>query len=127
MGRQLLTPEEIDRLEHYYGTVDPATKQIKLRGFKMPIFCEPSLTYYFPEQIWVWDWGRPEAPTEFQIRYLERLTGCPYNVDLRATLIEVYSQARKSKVAFADLLAQKMQTLEGQATPQGQDDGRRRR
>ena len=127
MGRQLLTPEEIDRLEHYYGTVDPATKQIKLRGFKMPIFCEPSLTYYFPEQIWVWDWGRPEAPTEFQIRYLERLTGCPYNVDLRATLIEVYSQARKSKVAFADLLAQKMQTLEGQAKPQVQDDGRRRR
>jgi uncharacterized protein len=127
MGRQLLTPEEIDRLEHYYGTVDPTTKQIKLRGFKMPIFCEASETWYFPEQIWVWDWGRSEAPTEFQIRYQERLTGCPYNVDLRATLMEVYSQAKKSKVAFADLLAQKMQTLEGRAKPQPQDDGGRRR
>ena len=115
MGRPLLTPEEIDRLEHYYGAVDPTTKHIKLRGFKMPIFCEPSETWYFPEQIWVWDWGRSEAPTEFQIRYLERLTGCPYNVDLRATLIDIYSQAKKSKVAFADLLAQRMQTLEGQA------------
>ena len=129
MGRPLLTPEEIDRLEHYYGAVDPTTKHIKLRGFKMPIFCEPSETWYFPEQIWVWDWGRSEAPTEFQIRYLERLTGCPYNMDLRATLIDIYSQAKKSKVAFADLLAQRMQTLEGQAKPQTQegDGGRRHR
>src|SRR5208282_4196450 len=46
MGRPLLTPEEIDRLEHYYGTVDQTTKQVKLRGFKMPIFCEPSQTWF---------------------------------------------------------------------------------
>jgi TPR repeat protein/uncharacterized protein (UPF0335 family) len=129
MGRPLLTPEEIDRLEHYYGAVDPVTKHVKLRGFKMPIFCEPSETWFFPEQVWVWDWGRSEAPTEFQIRYLERLRGCPYNVDLRATLIDVYSQAKKNKVAFADLLTQRMQTLEGQAKSQTQegDGGRRHR
>ncbi|MGO9327255.1 MAG: hypothetical protein ACLQJ0_03965, partial [Steroidobacteraceae bacterium] len=73
--------------------------------------------------------GRSEAPTESQIRYLERLTGCPYTTDLRATLIDIYSQAKKSKVAFADLLAQRMQTLEGQAKPQTQegDGGRRHR
>jgi TPR repeat protein/uncharacterized protein (UPF0335 family) len=127
MGRPLLTPQEIDRLERYYGTVDATTKQVKLRGFKMPIFCEPSETWYLPEQVWVWDWGRSEAPTEFQIRYFERLTGCPYNVDLRATLIDVYAQAKKSKVAFADLLAQRIQTLEGQVKAQSQSDDNRRR
>jgi TPR repeat protein/uncharacterized protein (UPF0335 family) len=129
MGRPLLTPEEIDRLEHYYGTVDPTTKQIKVRGFKMPIFCESSEKWFFPEEVWVWDWGRSEAPTEFQIRYFERLRDCPYNVNLRATLIDVYSQAKKSKVAFADLLTQRIQTLEGQAKAQSQSDdsGRRRR
>ena len=107
MGRPLLTPEEIDRLEHYYGAADPVTKKMKVRGFKVPIFCEPSETWYFPEQIWVWDWGRSEAPTELQIRFLERLTRCPYNRDLRATLLDVYAQAKKSKVAFADLLGAK--------------------
>jgi len=127
MGRPLLTPEELDRLEHYYGAADPVTKKMKVRGFKVPIFCEPSETWYFPEQIWVWDWGRSEAPTELQIRFLERLTRCPYNRDLRATLLDVYAQAKKSKVAFADLLAQRMQTLEGQAQPPQSDREHRRR
>jgi TPR repeat protein len=126
MGRPLLTPEEIDRLEHYYGAVDPATKKMKVRGFKVPIFCDES--WYFPRQIWVWDWGRSEPPTEVQIRFLERMTGCRNTVDLRATLMDVYAQAKKNKVAVADLLTQKMQTLEGQAKPPTQDgDGGRRR
>jgi TPR repeat protein/uncharacterized protein (UPF0335 family) len=114
LGRPFLTPEEIDRLQRYYGTVDPATKQVKVRGFRMPVFCDADQEWYVPVQIWVWDWGRSEAPTEFQIRYYERLDGCTYNTYLRATLIDIYAQAKKSKVAFADLLAQRIQTLEGQ-------------
>jgi TPR repeat protein/uncharacterized protein (UPF0335 family) len=112
MGRPLLTPEEIDRLARYYGVVDPTTKQVKVRAFKMPIFCDQQ--WYFPEQVWVWDWGRSDAPTEFQIRYYERLHGCTNNTSLRATLMDIFSQAKKSKVAFSDLLAQRIQTLEGQ-------------
>jgi len=130
LGRPLLTPEEVDRLERYYGAVDPTTKQVKLRGFKMPIYCDADEEWFFPEQIWVWDWGRSEAPTEFQIRYFERLRECTYNTNLRATLIDLYSQAKKSKVAFADLLAQRIQTLEGQiikSQSQSDDNGRRRR
>ena len=128
LGRPLLTPEEVDRLERYYGAVDPTTKQVKVRGFRMPIFCDADEYRYYPEEVWVWDWGRTESPTEFQIRYYERLDDCTYNVNLRATLIDVFSQAKKSKVAFADLLAQRIQTLEGQAKPPSQsDDGGRRR
>jgi hypothetical protein len=78
----------------------------------MPIFCDRQ--WYFPEQVWVWDWGRSDAPTEFQIRYYERLHGCTNNTSLRATLMDIFSQAKKSKVAFSDLLAQRIQTLEGQ-------------
>ena len=56
------------------------------------------------------------------------MTGCRNTVDLRATLMDVYAQAKKNKVAVADLLTQKMQTLEGQAKPPTQDgDGGRRR
>ena len=40
LGRPLLTPEEVDRLQRYYGMVDPATKQVRVRAFKMPIFWE---------------------------------------------------------------------------------------
>ena len=83
-----------------------------------------------PFSIWVWDWGRTEAPTELQIRDIERKTGC-HNQDLRATLDDVYAQAKKSKVAFADLLYQKIQTLQGQTQPQDREGdrsgGRRRR
>jgi hypothetical protein len=43
---------------------------------------------------------------------------------LRATLIDVYAQAKKSKVAFADLLYQKIQTLQGQIDPQSQKGDR---
>ena len=131
MGHPLLTPEEIDHLEHYYGAADPNTKRIKVHGFKMPFFCDPPnapVIHYVPMQVWVWDWGRSEAPTEVQIRYLERMMGCPYNTSLRATLMDVYAQAKKNKVAFADLLTQKMQTLEGQAKPgQGDRGGHGRR
>jgi TPR repeat protein/uncharacterized protein (UPF0335 family) len=129
MGRPLLTPEEIDRLEHYYGAADPGTKQLKVRGFKMPIFCDPQGQWFFPREVHVWDWGRTESPTEFQIRYLERRLDCNYNAKLRGTLTDIYAQAKKNKVAFADLLAQRMQTLEGQiqAQPKQGDRGRRRR
>lgn len=138
MGRPLLTPEEIDRLQYYYGAVDPATKEVNIRRLDVPMLCglyvnlktnrlffgEPIRRY----SIWVWDWGRAESPTELQIRNIERVTGC-HNPDLRATLADVYGQAKKSKVAFADLLYQEIQTLQGQIDPklrEGDREDRRR-
>ena len=130
-GHPLLTPDEIDRLERYYGVVDPVTKHVKIRRLTIPIYCnknaEDTGSVDHPSQIWVWDWGRSEPPTEFQIRNFERKYGCPYNTRLRATLIDVYDQAKKDKVAFADLLYQKIQTLAGKKLvgqpPQGDREG----
>jgi hypothetical protein len=117
-GRPLLTSAEIGRLEHYYGSVDPETRRVKVRQISVPIYCALALDsashVLTPSRpIWrtvaVWDWGRVEAPTEIQIRYIERQTGCPHNANLRATLINAYQQARKNKIAFADLLYQRIQ------------------
>jgi TPR repeat protein/uncharacterized protein (UPF0335 family) len=139
-GRPLLTPDEIDRLQHFYGTVDPATKEVSIRRLNVPMLCQlyintktrqllfgPPTRHFW---IWVWDWGRSEAPTDLQIRDIERREDC-HNQDLRATLEDVYAQAKKSKVAFADLLYQKIQTIQGQIQPQDREGdrsgGRRRR
>ena len=35
-GRPLLTPDEIERLERFYGAVDPATRQVKIRRLDRP-------------------------------------------------------------------------------------------
>ncbi|MGA8610969.1 MAG: caspase family protein [Xanthobacteraceae bacterium] len=139
-GRPLLTPDEIDRLQHFYGTVDPATKEVSIRRLNVPMLCALYINtktrqlFFGPPTrhflIWVWDWGRSEAPTDLQIRDIERREDC-HNQDLRATLEDVYAQAKKSKVAFADLLYQKIETLQGQIQPQEHEGdrsgGRRRR
>ena len=39
VGRPLLTQDEVARLEHYYGTVDPVTKQVDIRRLNVPITC----------------------------------------------------------------------------------------
>jgi hypothetical protein len=117
------------------------TKEVKVRRLLVPINCTPPTTLTLKsgkklrvptsstlQQIWVWDWGRAESPTELQIKDIERRTECPYNQDLRATLMDVFAQANKNKVAFADLLYQRIETLQGQADPKAQagDRGKRR-
>jgi len=128
MARPLLTPEEIDRLEHYYGAVDPVTKQVKIRRLRVALFCDPQYDWYSDRYyVWFWDWGRSESPTEFQIRDLERKTGCHYNDEMRRTFIDIYKQAKKNNVAFADLLFQEVQTAVGDPHAQrGDRSGHRR-
>ena len=127
-GRPLLTPDEVDRLEHYYGAVDPKTDRVKIRRLDVKLSCAYGRRYdrrkkkYSPiatserkEEIWVWDWGRPESPTEFQFRNLERkVPACSHNEVLRRTLIDIFEQAKKSKVSFADLVDQKVRTAKNQ-------------
>jgi uncharacterized protein len=126
-GRPLLTQEEIDRLERYYGMVDPVTKQVKVRRLNVPLSC--SRYWESRQPLWVWDWGRSESPTEAQFRNLERKTGCTDNDTLRRTLNDVFEQAKKSKVAFADLIAQKVLTAKKVVETEEKEPrrGRRRR
>jgi TPR repeat protein/uncharacterized protein (UPF0335 family) len=135
MGRPLLTQEEIGRLERYYGAVDPVSRKVAIRRLFVPITCRirragngrNDVSWTNREWLWVWDWGRPESPTEPQMRNIERTSGCSDNADLRNTLVDVYQQAKKNKVSFADLIDQKIKTAQGLAEPAGKSKPSRRR
>jgi len=133
IGRPLLTADEIARLEQYYGMVDPVTKKVAIRRLSVPITCRlrrsgngrNDITWTNRDWLWVWDWGRNESPTEAQMRNLERTWSCSDNGDLRATLIDVFQQAKKNKVSFADLIDQKIKTAQGLAEPAQKANKRR--
>jgi TPR repeat protein/uncharacterized protein (UPF0335 family) len=135
LGRPLLTQEEIGRLEHYYGTVDPVTKKVAIRRLYVPITCRlrrpgngrSDISWTTPEWLWVWDWGRPESPTEPQMRNIERTTDCSDNGDLRNTLVDVFQQAKKNNVSFADLIDQKIKTAQGLSEPTNKGKQSKRR
>ncbi len=121
-GRPLLSKDEIDRLEKFYGTVDPATNEVKVRRLSTPLVCyiykdrgrEQQLTSSLRYFVWVWDWGRDESPTEPQLRRLEHITRCGFNQDLRGTLSASFHQAQKNKVAFADLIDEQIKAASTQ-------------
>ena len=143
-GRPLLTPEEIERLEKFYGAVDPGSRQVKIRRLTITLNCGAGRRYdqrarewYYVYRwnrsrfVWVWDWGRSESPTEFQFRNLERAeNSCTDNSLLRRTLVDIFEQSKKSQVPYADLVDQKVKTAMGQAAEtavtRGSDRRRRR-
>jgi TPR repeat protein len=108
-GNPLLTQDEIDRLQRYYGQVDPQTRKVKVRQLWVPLYCPEAAKW---RQVWVWDWGRSESPTEPQFRSLERETDCYENQTLRRTLIASFQLARKDKVPFADLIIQQIKAAQ---------------
>ena len=115
--RPLLAQDEVDRLQRYYGTVDSATRRVKVRKLDVPLGCG---SWRRTESVWVWDWGRAESPTEPQFRSLERKTSCYDNDVLRRTFIASFDAARKAKVPFADLILQQI------AAAKAQEDARQR-
>jgi len=118
--RALLNPDEVDRLQRFYGMVDPATRKVKIRLLSVP-FCGGA----YLERVWVWDWGRSESPTEPQFRSLESWTGCTDNDILRRTLSAAFDAARKAKVPFADLIFQQIAAAQAQQNSQSQTRPRR--
>jgi TPR repeat protein/uncharacterized caspase-like protein len=108
--RPLLTQDEIDRLQRFYGKVDDQTRKVRVRRLDVQLSC--SGTSSWPKPVWVWDWGRSESPTEPQFRSLERQTRCYDNEVLRRTLIASFQLARKDQVPFADLIAQQIKAAQ---------------
>jgi hypothetical protein len=105
-GKPLLTQDERDRLELYYGRPDPETKKVKVRSLRVEMSCGYK---YF----WIWDWGRDDSPTEIQFQYFESLTPrCVPTVEkTRDTLRGLWELVRKDKkYAFADIVAAQADT-----------------
>jgi hypothetical protein len=126
-GRPLLTLDEIDRLERYYGKVNAGSTKVNIRRLAPEIDCglRDSRTKKFiikwtiSPSIWIWDWGRKESPTGLQIREILRKNPlCFYNLDRwRATLDDIFDQSNKSKLAFADLTNERISVLNGGEPP----------
>ena len=110
--RPLISPDETDRLQRYYGRVDANSRKVKIRRLDVPLSCGGGNFRWKP--VWVWDWGRAESPTEPQFRSLERETGCDDNDVLRRTLSAAFDAARKAKVPFADLAMQQIAAAKAQ-------------
>lgn len=144
-GGPLLTAEEVERLERFYGKVDFSSKQVKIRRLVVELTCgfgkleynKQTKEYQYQyswapvkRPIWVWDWGRKESPTEFQFRAHERETLCTKNNLLRRTLADIFDQAKKNDVPYADLVEQKIKIAMGasvETTTRGERRGRRGR
>lgn len=112
-GRALLKPEEVARLQKFYGTIDIPSRRVKVRSFDVPLNCaDPKKVsgevWKRRRTLWVWDWGRVESPTETQFRSLERDSDCTFNDVLRQTLITAFDASKKNKVPYADLVAQEV-------------------
>ena len=108
-GRPLLTQDEVDRIEHYYGKVDPMTRRVKAGRLSVPIRCDAFPGFEMKQLVWIWDWGRNESPTEPQFRKIERDSDCSDH-ELRGTMISVFEEAKKNNVPFTDLLDQRIKT-----------------
>jgi hypothetical protein len=70
--------------------------------------------------------GREESPTELQFRTLEHSTRCYHNEVYRATLAEVFKEAKKNKVRFADLIQQRIRTAQAAVSVSEPERDRRR-
>jgi TPR repeat protein len=105
-GNPLLTKDEVDRLERFYGKVDPVSKKVRIRSLEVPL--RSGNDNVLTKEIWIWDWGRLESPTEPQFRSLERATEYNNNDALRRTLVAVFERAKKNKVPFADLIQEEI-------------------
>ncbi|MGP8232829.1 MAG: DUF2610 domain-containing protein [Methylovirgula sp.] len=118
-GRPLLSEDESDRLQKFYGTVNPDARKVEVRKLEVPLGCNGYYNRY--ATLWVWDWGRRVSPTEPQFRSIERQTGCYDNATLRRTLIASFLLAKKTQVPFADLIYQQIKeardTVDGDAPP----------
>jgi TPR repeat protein len=112
-GKALIEPEELNRLELYYGRPDPDTRKVKVRSLKVLMKCgrfDDERVGYTVDYIWVWDWGREESPTEMQFRnYESKPPFCaPREKATRATLNSMWKLVHDDKdnrFAFADLVA----------------------
>jgi hypothetical protein len=128
-GQALLTQDERDRLERYYGRPDPDTKLVKVRSVKVLMDCGGQ-TYY--KYLWVWDWGRDESPTEFQFRYYEsQQPTCRPHYDpanprasSREALKALWEVVRKdNRLSFPDVVAAQ---VEAAASASDENPKRRR-
>jgi TPR repeat protein len=94
-GSPLLTPDEVDRLEYYYGAYDSASHQVGVAKLRSTL-CGQS------RDLFVWNWGREEIPTAAQMRAVNNVRddACRQIKVLDTKFSEAFAYARNSKGKF---------------------------
>jgi TPR repeat protein len=138
-GKPLFSKAEIDTMEKYYGLYDAKQRRVVVKIIDMYDY-ENAMPQADAVRLplWVWDWGRAEAPTEQQFRrielwrdttfydlyrdrYFARKRNDPTAMHahpeyvtqnmLRSSLSDIYSISRNIKTSFLDLLANKLDLI----------------
>jgi hypothetical protein len=140
-GKPLFSKPEIDTMEKFYGKYDEKQHRVVVKIADIYDYSKPRpQDWPFRKQLWIWDWGRAEAPTEQQFRRVELNRDTTYydwtrdisfekernNLQtmrdhpeyvtqnmLRAAIDDVYTLSRKIKTSFLDLLGEKLAILGG--------------
>jgi TPR repeat protein len=126
-GRRMIEPEELDRLERYYGRFDSAAGRVNVRRIAVPLYCggdqqRPTGSW----RVWIWDWDRDESPTEAQFRHYEETIDCKPEPVLRQAINKAFETARKNKVSFPDYLIQQAEAAQAENQARGQKPERGR-
>lgn len=137
-GRPLFSKEELDTLQKFYGTYHEERRRVDVKIASIFDF-----GYFDPRQaprrqLWLWDWGRKEAPCEQQFRNIELSRGTTFfdwyrdnyfrkeraNPKLmsenpqyitqnmvRNAIADIYKRSKDFKEPFLDLLGKKLELL----------------
>jgi TPR repeat protein len=138
-GKPLFSKAETDLLEKYYGKYDETQHRVvvKMADFFDYANAVPQDSTV-RKQLWIWDWGRVESPTEQQFRRIELWRGTTFydhvrdsyflkernDVNtmkshpeyvtqnmLRTAIGDVYSLSRNIKTSFVELLGNKLEII----------------
>lgn len=137
-GGPLFRPEELATLEKYYGTYDETKRRVDVKIASISDFRTHDPSQGLRRSLWLWDWGRKEAPSEQQFRNIELNRGTTYadryrdafyrkeRADpkkvaenpmyvtqnmVREALAEVYKRSKDYKEPFLNLLGKKLELL----------------
>ena len=91
-GHPLLKPDEMERLQNFYGTIDSATRRVKFRSFQVPLTCG---TWQHEADLGL-GLGPPKSPRSRNFA-ARRQTGCYDDDTLRHTLIAASRRRARTK------------------------------
>ncbi|NJN04470.1 MAG: DUF2610 domain-containing protein [Leptolyngbyaceae cyanobacterium RM1_1_2] len=111
-GLQPANPQLISVLEARVGSLDGGMKR-----FTVPSICG---TLVAPFQVYIWDWGLDESPTDAQFTWLEQARGCEVPDDVVESFQKLYTIARENSVSFSELA---VYALSNANNSQEQDSG----
>jgi TPR repeat protein len=94
----------IDQLKVRYGPPQP------LKKLNVKVTCH---TVTVDAEIYIWDWGRKESPTEMQFDWLSKARRCEPKPEARKGLKDIYDIAQQRRTSYKELLVEALSETGG--------------